>query len=328
MPHFGILFRGNGGIQAFDGNIDVTGFYGSWGSSSNNGTLKPFSVVVTDPTDNNPFDGVGQTNIDVYANNSLIYSYVKGNGGYSDNYVNFGGLSVVGVDNLAIEKAGETAVTEGGATDTYSIVLNRPPTANVVITLNGGTQLSTNVSTLTFTPSNWNIAQNVTVSAINDSIGEGQHQGIITATVSSSDPNYNNLAVPAVPVSITDNDLITTGIRNYIAQTGTANPLNNVDAGSFSKPILADIDGDRDLDLVVGNSDGTLKYYKNIGSVTTPSYAEQTGTANPFNGVNVGDFSSPVFSDLDGDGDRDLIVGAGDGTLRYYRNTGSATNPI
>jgi hypothetical protein len=68
-------------------------------------------------------------------------------------------------------------VTEGGATDTYTVVLNSAPTGDVTITLNSGTQLSTNVPTLTFTAGNWNVAQTVTVTAVNDTVGEGPHQG-------------------------------------------------------------------------------------------------------------------------------------------------------
>ncbi len=142
VPHFGILFRSNGGIQAFDGSVDVTRAYNSWGGTSSGATLQPFSVLVTDPTDNNPFDGIGQTNIDVYAGARLIYSYVKNNGGYRDNYINFGGLSRAGVDNLRIERLAQSLnVTEGGAEDTYSLVLNRAPIANVTIAISSGAQL-------------------------------------------------------------------------------------------------------------------------------------------------------------------------------------------
>jgi uncharacterized protein (DUF2141 family) len=114
----------------------------------------------------------------------------------------------------------------------------------------------------------------------------------------------------------------------YTEQTGTANPFDGINVGFYSKPTFADIDGDGDLDAVVGEKDGTLKYYKNTGTATNPSYTEQTGTANPFNGINVGSFSAPTLADIDGDGDLDAVVGEGDGTLNYYKNTGTATNPV
>jgi hypothetical protein len=50
----------------------------------------------------------------------------------------------------------------------------------------------------------------------------------------------------------------------------------------------------------------------------TNSYIEQTGTANPFNGINIGIYSAPTFADLDGDGDRDALIGEKDGILNYY----------
>ena len=42
---------------------------------------------------------------------------------------------------------------------------------------------------------------------------------------------------------------------------------------------------DGDLDLVVGEFSGTLKYYRNTGSSSNPSYSEQIGVNNPFNGA-------------------------------------------
>ena len=116
--------------------------------------------------------------------------------------------------------------------------------------------------------------------------------------------------------------------RVYAEQTGRANPLNGIDVGSYSTLTFADLDGDGDLDAIVGEEDGFLNYYENTGSTTAPLYTEQTGTANPFNGFDVGWNSAPTFADLDGDGDLDAIVGESDGTLNYYQNTGSATAPL
>ena len=96
-----------------------------------------------------------------------------------------------------------------------------------------------------------------------------------------------------------------------------------LDAGDYSKPAFGDLDADGDLDLVVGNRNGMLAYFENIGTPTRPTYEERNGAANPWSGVDVGDNSAPMLADLDADGDLDLGVGAEDGTLRYFENTGT-----
>ena len=108
--HFGILFRGNGDIQAFDGGSVVSGAE-TWGAGATN-QLHHIELLATDPTDQNPFDGVGQTDIAVYADGSLIYSYSKGGGGYADNFMNFPAAFIGAADNLVIAQA---VVPEPGA---------------------------------------------------------------------------------------------------------------------------------------------------------------------------------------------------------------------
>ena len=113
----------------------------------------------------------------------------------------------------------------------------------------------------------------------------------------------------------------TASAPTYTARTGTANPFNGIDVGTRSAPTFADIDGDGDQDLVVGEDNGILNYYENTGTASAPTYTARTGTANPFNGVDVGDESLPTFADIDGDGDQDLVVGETNGNLYYFENT-------
>ncbi|WP_196517882.1 Ig-like domain-containing protein [Nostoc sp. WHI] len=106
------------------------------------------------------------------------------------------------------QSGGSTDVTEGGATDSYTVVLNSQPTANVTININGGTQTTTSPTTLTFTSANWNIAQAVSVAAVDDTLIEGNHNGTIIHTASSTDTNYNGITIASITANITDNDVI------------------------------------------------------------------------------------------------------------------------
>jgi hypothetical protein len=113
----------------------------------------------------------------------------------------------------------------------------------------------------------------------------------------------------------------------FIERSGADNPLSSVDVGYFSVPSFVDINGDGKMDLFVGAQDGNVYYYANTGSATNPTFTLRTGTSNPLDLVSGIGLSTPTFVDIDGDGNLDAFVGGYDGKLRYYENTGSATNP-
>ncbi|MCB1500149.1 MAG: VCBS repeat-containing protein [Bauldia sp.] len=113
----------------------------------------------------------------------------------------------------------------------------------------------------------------------------------------------------------------------FVQRTGTANPLNGFDVGDQSAPTLGDLNGDGDLDLIVGRSDGTFAYFENTGTATAAVFTQRTGTSNPMNGVDLPNSAEPVLVDLDADGDLDLVVGTGNGSIQYFRNGGTAAAP-
>lgn len=86
-------------------------------------------------------------------------------------------------------------------------------------------------------------------------------------------------------------------------------------------PAMADMDGDGDMDLVCGNSKGKFVYCENNALPGQPAHFELVDPA--WHGIDAGDFSAPQLFDLDNDGLTDLICGKRNGTLSFYKNTGT-----
>jgi len=91
-----------------------------------------------------------------------------------------------------------------------------------------------------------------------------------------------------------------------------------------SAPTLADVDGDGDLDVVVGNRAGRLELILNEGDAKQPNWI--IADVHLFQ-IDVGNDSIPALSDLDGDEDLDLLVGNGKGLMILYENKGSKEKP-
>ena len=90
-------------------------------------------------------------------------------------------------------------------------------------------------------------------------------------------------------------------------------------------PALGDIDGDGDIDLIIGDELGRIHRFDNTSdngdwpsfTVTELSISDDSNEA-----IDVGQFAAPQLIDIDSDGLLDLVVGEKNGTLTLFLNCG------
>ena len=133
--------------------------------------------------------------------------------------------------------------------------------------------------------------------------------------------------------------LTVSNLTEYTRLTGVNNPLNGLSTENIPHITFADLDGDNDSDLIIHEggliSERKFNYYENIDN----TFTKQLNENDPFSNILVNTALKlvPVFIDLDGDDDLDLVAGEqiGFGRIHYFKNdsgvfttqTGSA-NPL
>jgi len=87
-----------------------------------------------------------------------------------------------------------------------------------------------------------------------------------------------------------------------------------------SSVVIADLNQDGRRDLIAGNTEGQILFYRNVGTDAEPQFDGHLVVQAGGNDLDLPDFprSRPAVVDLNNDGTLDLLVGAGDGLVRFY----------
>ena len=146
----------------------------------------------------------------------------------------------------------EMSVPEGGD-NSYTVVLDTQPSAEVTVTISGhsGSDLNLSAETLTFTPDNWNVAQTVTVTAGQDDDAAADAAVTLSHAVSG--------AVEYAAVSAGDIPSVTVTIDEDDAAGVSVNPtaLTVVEGSTASYTVVLDTQPSADVTVAVTGHAGT-----------------------------------------------------------------------
>jgi len=160
-------------------------------------------------------------------------------------------------------------VGEAGGIATYTLVLKDPPVRDVMVTpVSDDPRVATVSGTLTFTPTNWDTPQIVTVAGVNNDIDDALNPRLtsIRHRVVSDDIVYGGLGVDDVLIRVNDDD--TAGL------TVSRRALNVVEAGTGTYQVVLDSQPIGPVRVTPRSQDGT---------VATVSPQELTFTATNWN---------------------------------------------
>ena len=118
-------------------------------------------------------------------------------------------LTITDDDDAGLDVGAVTGqATEAGGTAAFTVRLATKPSAAVTVSVTSrdASEGTVSPSSLTFTDSDWNTTQAVTVTGANDAIDDGDVTWSVRLDPSSDDANYDGLSNVDVSVTTTDDD--------------------------------------------------------------------------------------------------------------------------
>ena len=162
-------------------------------------------------------------------------------------------VSITDDDTAGVTVSDTSLDIDEGDSDTYTVVLDSRPTHNVTITVNdpSNTDVTADPADLTFTPTNWNTAQTVTVTVSQDS-GHDDEDGTVTHTASSTDMKYDGISVGSVLINVTDDDDVP------VTVSFEQDSYSVVEGESATVTVVLDADPERTVEVPITatNQDG------------------------------------------------------------------------
>jgi hypothetical protein len=287
------------------------------------GTVSPASVVIAPADWNTPVIVTVSGEDDALADGDIAYSIVTAAAVSADaNYsgLNAADVSVMNNDNdtpgITVTPTAGLETNEGGSTSTFRIVLNTQPTASVTIDLSSDDASEGTVSPafVTFTDSNWDEPQTITVTGVDDTTADGDIAfSIITAAAVSSDPNYGGRNSSDVAVVNLDDD--TPGITIMLG----ADLVTTEAGGTATFRIVLNTSPTSDVTIDLSSS------APGEGSVSQPSVTFTPANALIPQTITVTGLDDPID---DGDVPYYIVTAPASSTDPNYANRNGADVPV
>ena len=183
----------------------------------------------------------------------------------------------VTLPGVTVSTTALTVTEEDTTGDSYTVVLDSQPTANVTVTVAGhaGTDVTPSPTSLTFTTTTWGTAQTVTVTA-GDDADTANDAVTLTHSAASTDTDYDGISIDGVAVTVTDNDTApATGAPTItgtaqVGQTLTAVTTGIMDADGLTSPTYTyqwiRVDGTDEADIASANSSTYILVDADLGT--------------------------------------------------------------